>query len=329
MRRGNGDGSIYKLGGKRRRPYAVRVTVGWTLEGKQKYKYIGYYANKTDAKKALAEYLAAPEKAIIERQTLESIFNKMIEKSDFTIGTQKQYESGFKKVHQLHRRNIGDITLEEIEELMESETPNTQARIKKTLANCYKYALKYNYVQRNLADLLEVKTEKAKERSVFTKSEIAALWENMSTVRHGDIPIILLYTGLRISELLEMSTENVDLEQGTLFVTKSKTPAGVRTIPIHDEIRPLIQKRFNARNKWLFMNGNRKLPYSTYMREFWNNENHVPHEARHTFITELSKVTDDSVAIKKLVGHALTDITDHYTHRTMDELRDIVNKLQY
>ena len=52
MRRGNGDGSIFKLSGKRRRPYAVRITVGWSDDGKQKYKYIGYYANKTEAKKS-------------------------------------------------------------------------------------------------------------------------------------------------------------------------------------------------------------------------------------------------------------------------------------
>lgn len=43
IRRGNGEGSIIKLSGKRRKPYAVRVTVGWTVEGKQKYKYVSYH----------------------------------------------------------------------------------------------------------------------------------------------------------------------------------------------------------------------------------------------------------------------------------------------
>lgn len=60
MRRGNGDGSIFKLGGKRRRPYAVRITVGYTDEGKQQYKYVGYYATKTEAKAALNAYMANP-----------------------------------------------------------------------------------------------------------------------------------------------------------------------------------------------------------------------------------------------------------------------------
>ena len=71
------------------------------------------------------------------------------------------------------------------------------------------------------------------------------------------------------------------------------------------------------------------MPYSTYMREFWKVACHTPHEARHTFITELSKLTDDNVSIKRLVGHALTDITDHYSYRTTDELRNAINKLEY
>ena len=47
LRRGNGEGSIITLSGKRRRPYAVRVTEGWTPEGKQKYKYIIIFSSNS------------------------------------------------------------------------------------------------------------------------------------------------------------------------------------------------------------------------------------------------------------------------------------------
>ena len=62
MRIGNGDGSIIKLSGKRRRPYAVRVNIGWTDTGKQKYQYLSYHEKITDAKTALREYLLQPGK---------------------------------------------------------------------------------------------------------------------------------------------------------------------------------------------------------------------------------------------------------------------------
>ena len=42
MRLANGFGSVVYLGKKRRKPYGARVTVGWTDEGKQKYKYINF-----------------------------------------------------------------------------------------------------------------------------------------------------------------------------------------------------------------------------------------------------------------------------------------------
>ena len=45
----NGYGSIVKLSGKRRKPYQVRLTKGFTNEGKQIYMYLGYFEKKEDA----------------------------------------------------------------------------------------------------------------------------------------------------------------------------------------------------------------------------------------------------------------------------------------
>lgn len=329
MRRGNGDGSIIKLSGKRRRPYAVRVTVGWTDDGKQKYKYIGYYEGKTAAKNALREYLLQPEKHKQERQTLKIIFEKMMEKSDFAAGTRDQYAGGFKMLQQLHDKNIGEIELEEIEEIIDGLSLSGQKRSKKVLSNCYKYAMRYDYVGKNLADFITVKTEKAKERVPFTLEEIQNLWKYQGTERMDDVPLILLYTGLRISELLEMRADAVDLDNGTLSVIRSKTAAGIRTVPIHPEIMPLIRKRCSGNHSRLITLEGKPLSYSKYLTTYWKIENHVIHETRHTFITQLSKCSNDNIAIKRIAGHAVDDITEHYTHRTLDELRTEINKLEY
>lgn len=329
MRRGNGDGGIFKLSGKRRRPWAVRVTVGWTDDGKQQFKYLSYHENKTEAKNALREFLLNPQKMKIEKQTLKSIFEKMIEKSDFSEGTKQQYIGGFKQLAPLHNKNIAEIELEEIEDIIADLVPSGQKRIKKTLSNCYKYAMRYDYVSRNLADFINVKTEKAAERIPFTVAEIKSLWKYHGTERLDDVPLILLYTGLRISELLDLKRENVDIENGTINVIKSKTAAGIRIFPIHDEIMPLIKKRYEQGNKYLITLDEKKLAYNQYLSTYWKVAGHTPHEARHTFITFLSKYSSDGIAIKKIVGHATTDITEHYTHRTLDELRTEINKLKY
>ena len=56
MRRANGEGPIFKLSGKHRKPWAVRITIGYDDNGKQIYKYVGYYPIKTEAKVAMIEY---------------------------------------------------------------------------------------------------------------------------------------------------------------------------------------------------------------------------------------------------------------------------------
>ena len=330
MRRGNGDGSIFKLSGKRRKPYAVRVTIGWTDDGKQKYKYIGYYEGKTEAKNALREYLLNPQKIKLEKQTLKSIFESMLEKSDFSKGTREQYAGGFKLLAPLHNKAIQDIELEEIEAIIDQQqTPSAQKRIKKALSNCYKYAMRYDYVSKNLADFITVKEEKAAEKTPFTVAEINKLWRYVGTERFDDIPLMLLYSGLRISELLGVRTEDIDLQNKTISITKSKTAAGIRVIPIHDKIIPLIQKRYNVNNSHLITLSGKEMSYSQYLSSYWKVKNHTIHETRHTFITHLSKCSSDGIAIKKIVGHAVTDITEHYTHRTREELNAVINTLEY
>lgn len=55
------------------------------------------------------------------------------------------------------------------------------------------------------------------------------------------IPLILIYTGLRIGELLELEKENINLEEQYFDVVKSKTESGIRRVPIADCILPFFK----------------------------------------------------------------------------------------
>lgn len=325
MRRANGEGSIFKLSGKRRKPYAVRVTVGFTDEGKQQYKYLGYYENKTSARAALREFLVDPNDIAIEIPTLKECFDVMIEKSKIADSTKKQYRSGMNKLKSLHNRKINTILLEELEDIVASEIPTAQSKIKKTLNLTYKYAMKHEYVSRNLSEFIEVESHTVKEKVPFTVDEINELWKRPY---ENDVALILLYTGMRISELLELECRNVNLDDNTIFVEKSKTPAGVRHIPIHTKILPLIKNRLDEGYEHVITNRKKKIPYITYLLSFWKSS-HTIHETRHTFVTHLTKCSNDDISIKKIVGHTLGDITDHYTHRTIEELHQVMNALEY
>lgn len=330
FRRGNGDGSIFKLSGRRRKPYAVRVTIGWTDDGKQKYKYIGYFPNKTQAKEALNKYLTDPTDTIAKNVTLKYVFDSMIEKRKFSDGTIRQYTSAFNQLAPLHHKKFNTIKLEEWEKMMENKKPSTQSAIKKTLTSCYKYALKYQYVSQNLAQHLETdKVTEKRKKTPFTIAEIKTLWENLGTHPHDDVPLILLYTGMRISELLDMENANVNLQDRYMDIKKSKTEAGRRRVPIHDKILPLICARYDAENKYLITQGGKKLSYANYFTTYWHLHPHTIHETRHTFITEMSKTDIEELKLKRIVGHANKDVTEHYTHIETAEILDAVNKLDY
>ena len=65
MKMPNGYGAVIKLSGKRRKPYAVRITIGFKLAGPedqphavQQYKYLEYFEKRADAVRYLSDYNA-------------------------------------------------------------------------------------------------------------------------------------------------------------------------------------------------------------------------------------------------------------------------------
>lgn len=78
MRLPNGYGGIVNLGKTRRRPYAARITSGWNDEGKAIYKYIGYFAKRTDALQALAEYNNNPYDIDSRSLTFQEVYNMWV-----------------------------------------------------------------------------------------------------------------------------------------------------------------------------------------------------------------------------------------------------------
>lgn len=76
MKLPNGYGSIIKLKGKRRKPYQVRITKGFTDEGKQIYMYLGYFTKKDEAMIALAEYNSSPYDITKETITFAEVYKK-------------------------------------------------------------------------------------------------------------------------------------------------------------------------------------------------------------------------------------------------------------
>lgn len=334
MRRGNGDGSIIKLSGKRRRPYAVRVTVGWSDTGKQIYKYIGYYTGKREANAALRAYLVNPYDVTVTQTTLKEIFNAWLKNTNLKPVTISGYKSAFNQSYNIHNLKIRDVNMSDLDNAMYNLKPSMQASFKNAMLHVYKYAIKNNMIEKNLAEYLEPQQPERKKRVPFTVEQIEQI--KRFNHKYTDIVVILLYSGMRINELLGMKKENVNLT-GRYMVGGLKTRAGInRVIPIHDYIYPIIKRYYNNSDKYLIEHNGRPVVYRTFMTVFWErlkeylNTDQTPHCTRHTFVTHADNCGFDKIMLKKIVGHETRDITDDvYNHKGINDLLAEINKLEY
>lgn len=340
MRNSNGFGSVIKLSGKRRRPYAVRVTAGWSDEGKQIFKYISYHAKKGEAVKALLEYNTNPHDVDAARITFAEVYERWT-KTDFETlskGTVNSYRSAYKHCKPLYGKVFKELRKSHLQGVIDAiDAPSMQDVTKLLFLKSYKYAMENDIVNKNYAQFVKIaKKEESKEKNPFTREEIDILWDNLYEVKYADLVLILLYTGMRIGELLNMEKSNIHLEE-RYMIGGSKTKAGKnRIIPLHKRIVPLIEKRMKkSDSKWLFINRiGAKLKYNSFTQYHWEpilklvGNDHTPHDTRHAFISEMSRLDTKPLVLKRIVGHSNASITDHYTHLELEELLEAVDKLE-
>lgn len=320
MRRANGSGTIIKLTGNRRRPYAIRKIVGWREDGSRIIKYVSYHKTYREAERALAEYNADPY--LISKKTLKDVYKewyalKEQEKGESTL---KGYRVCFNHLEPLHDIKIREIDRPTLQRYYNSVdiSQNTLKKTMQLLNMLFDYSVKLGIMSSasiNLNKTVNIPIKKVirqKSKTVISKEDIDMLWTH-SSEDYAKIILVYIYTGLRFSELQELRPEN--LHENYIEVTHSKTQAGIRTVPIADKIRsllPIIQVP----------------PRTTFERKFkYYLPNHYIHETRHTFISMMAEAGVDDRIIKAIVGHKSNDITQVYTHISLDIMLEAVNRL--
>ena len=330
MRKPNGYGSVIKLSGSRRRPYALRITQGWTPEGKQITKYLGYYSTRKDAEIALADFNKNPY-MIADDITFEELFERYSNaKFDLlSVSTQKAYTTAYKSFSTIYTTPITKLNLGALQRLFDlspKNKPSLQTE-KALLGVMFDYAITNEWLPPERKAIishidLSLKANPNKvKRITFTQEEIQSLW-NMDTDVSRTI-IIMLYTGVRISELLELKEEDVHWGEQYFEITKAKTKAGIRQVPIANKILPYFKEYHFG-----------EINYSAFLKKRWSKcmdslgVRHTPHDTRHTFISMLTAKEVDARIIKAIVGHTGSGVTEAvYTHIPIKRMLDAVNLL--
>ncbi|MBO0586156.1 site-specific integrase [Sporosarcina sp. E16_8] len=344
MKNPNGYGSVFKLSGKRRRPFAVRITVGWDDNGKQLYEYLDYFVTRPEAMIALAEYNRDPydlsDKKITyaelyKRFTLENFYKvengvKVLKASESKVYT---YQMAFGLSKALHSLKFVDIKKSHMQAVIDNcdKAYETKKKVKSLFNHLYKLAMENDLVDKDYAAFVDLgENDTVSSREPFTTEEVASLWENIDKSDFIDTILIMIYTGLRPGELATIENENINIDERYMR-GGLKTAAGKnRVIPINMKILPLIEKRINSNQKYLLADlkgGSAKQRYDDFSRRYWKpvmehlNMKHLPHDCRHTFATLMDNAEANNTSIKRIMGHASKGVTEKvYTHKDIEQL---------
>lgn len=340
MRNENGFGSIVcldKTGKKRRKPWAVRITTGWK-DGKQQRKYIGYYKTQAEALVALAEYHKGGVDIDLTNVTLKELFERWLtdqEKRNITYSAKRGQHMVYNRLGSLGNTPINKIKAVHLQKWMDAIDlkPGSKIKLKSTMSMVFEYAVQNDIVSKNYAKFIKIEEKVEKTGSVFTDEEIKILWQH-SDERIARIFLILIYTGMRIGEMLQMTKDDIHLDE-CYMVGGSKTEAGKdRIIPIHQDILPLVKTQLGD-NKWFVTNTRGNVQNyahlspqaNTYMEKL--GMNHKFHDARKTAVSLMHSAGIPMETIKIIVGHTGYDVTEKvYLYKNINELVDTINRVK-
>lgn len=305
---------IQKLKGATKRPYIV-------------YKVVGYYSTYDEAVDALQQ----------NRQSLklQEVYDMWLPSHAKSVSTNtlNNYGSAFAHLVSIHNIAMSDISYLQLQSIIDDMlvsglSYSSCKKVRTLISQLFDYAIINGWCTTNYAKFLNLGHNKpVRPHKPFTTQAINRLWRLESTLR--DIPLILLYSGMRASELINLKSRDVNRKQRTIKITSAKTKSGIRTIPIHDRIWPIVARRLDA----VYVIQECRT-YSSLSREFDKamraiNAKHTTHDCRHTFATRLDNEGANYNAKRLLLGHTSGNVTDGvYTHKSLGQLRKTIRLLK-
>lgn len=347
-RAANGAGSIYNTG-RPHKSFRAVATLGFELDpvthkSKQIRKTVGYYETREAAIVALARFKVNPL-ALPETTTVKEVYEKWSSKhfENKKDGTIKKYKAAFNLLVPIWDKPFTDVYLDEWQAIADNSEKNapTLKDYKILISQLYKFAIMHDIVKPDqdkskYIDLSNFKNPNARKRERFTAEEIQKIWTLKEADINYTIILMLIYTGVRISELLDLKKENISLKEHWFDVTESKTASGIRRVPISDKIYPFFQYWYNLNDceYLLSMSNGAGFKYRNYYDGYWiplmntAHMDHKPHDTRHTCISLLTEAAVDERIIQQIVGHKGNSVTRAvYTHISMDTLLEAINKI--
>ncbi len=293
----------------------------------------------------LADYNKNPFNISASKITFQELFEKWSKCKFPTISQSNKngYNASYSLCGTLYNQAFKDIKLANLQHVVDNCGKNypTLRKLKVLFGQMYEYAMKNDICNKDYSEFVDIvkykdRNPNKRDRNKFTKEDIDRLWEQKDD-KYYQIVLMLIYTGVRISELLELKKENVFLNEQYFDVLSSKTENGIRKVPIADKILPFFKAWYNDTDSKYLLHTENGEPfkyrnyYDSYFSPLMENLGleQTPHCCRHTCISMLAEAKVDQTTIKKIVGHsgAMTLTEKVYTHLDVKELINAINKI--
>ncbi len=225
------------------------------------------------------------------------------------------------------------------------KSPATVTRSTASIKSFYAYLLQTGAIKANPAKSVAAMKVERKYPEILTNREVELFLEQPKCVdekgfRDHAMLELLYATGIRVSELIGLNVEDVNLSAGFIRCTSRGKE---RIVPLYHtavkaledyvrDIRPRIIADEEEHALFVNMNGERMsrqgfwkiIKY--YQEKAEIDKDITPHTLRHSFAVHLLENGADLRSIQEMLGHADISSTQIYTHVVKKQLKDVYNK---
>ncbi|MEM5867627.1 MAG: tyrosine-type recombinase/integrase [Candidatus Aenigmatarchaeota archaeon] len=200
-----------------------------------------------------------------------------------------------------------------------------------------KAALKFFYDEILKKNIVNFKSPKIPKKlpTVLTREEVRKLIEVIDNEKHKLMVMMLYSSGLRLSELINLKVEDLELKEKIGWVRTGKGEKD-RAFIISEKVLEKLEKFIVGKNPsdYLFNGRNGKLSPRAIQKIVSNAAKKAgiakkvsPHTLRHSFATHLLESGENIRKIQELLGHSSLNTTQVYTHISIEEIKKVKSPL--
>lgn len=281
---------------------------------------------------------------IIIDEFIESL--KARQASQNTLASYERDIMQFSNYFEDQNKKIFDLTSEDMQEyinhlIAEGKSNSTISRSTASIKALYRYLVNKKLAEVNITDNVEAPKVDRKEPMILTSAEIEKLLEqpdlsDLKGQRDKTMLEILYATGIRVTELISLRVEDVNLTNGYIKVKKKNTE---RHIPLGNlslkclkdymnKVRPLLIRTEDEKTLFINTNGQKmtRQGYWKILKQYKDqakiDKEITPHTIRHSFAVHMLQNGAEIKTVQELLGHTDVASTMMYTQMSSLDLKD-------